>query len=472
MLDRTVHGEVHRISPEAPVPVLRVRRSEEALGGAGNVARNVSALGSQVTLIGAVGEDAEAASVRRLISTLPGVVDAVRAWPGRSTTTKTRFIASAQQMLRADQEECGPPDALQGAEIVAATRAALGEADVLILSDYAKGVLDASVCAQVITAARESGVPVIVDPKGACYEGYRGADVVAPNLAELAEVTRLPVGTDEEVVRAAQSLREAYGIGVVVATRSEAGMSVVGSSVLHLRAEAREVFDVAGAGDTVVAMLALALARGLPVSRAGWLANLAAGIVVGKVGTAVATSEEVARRERESIAGPERAALCSLAEAQAKVAAWRERGLSVGFTNGCFDLLHPGHVALLTRARASCNRLIVGLNGDASVKRLKGARRPIQTEQDRAALLCALSAVDAVIIFEGDTPLELIEALRPDVLVKGADYSLDAVVGAECVRSHGGRVELVRLVPGQHTSATIRHITRSARRGVDGTAAE
>ncbi|MFC7333998.1 D-glycero-beta-D-manno-heptose-7-phosphate kinase [Rhodocista pekingensis] len=460
MLDLFTHGSVERISPEAPIPVLRVERETAMLGGAGNVACNLAALGAQVRLLSVVGEDAAGAQVRALAAERLGGADGLLSDPGRCTTRKTRFLAGSQQLLRADSETAAPLAPALADTLVACAVAALDSAAVLVLSDYGKGVLTADVTARLLEAARVAGRPVLVDPKGSDFARYRGAAAVTPNRKELAQASGLPVDTDAEVEHACARLIAAAGIGAVVATRSEEGMSVVragaqGPQATHLKAEAREVFDVSGAGDTVVATLAAALATGADLTDAARLANLAAGIVVGKVGTAVVRPDELrAALHRQDWEAGEAKCL-GLDAAQERVARWRRKGWTVGFTNGCFDLLHPGHVSLLAQARAACDRLVVGLNSDASVRRLKGETRPVQGETARATVLASLADVDLVVIFEEDTPLRLIEALRPDVLVKGADYTVETVVGAGLVQSYGGRVLLADLVEGQSTTRMV-----------------
>jgi len=459
MLDRFTYGSVDRVSPEAPIPVLRVERESLMPGGAGNVACNLAALGARVRFLSVVGDDPEGDALRRLVAERLGDAGGLLTEGGRTTTVKTRFLASNQQLLRADRETAAPVTADTARALAELARAALAECGALILSDYGKGVLTDGLVRDLIDAARATAKPVVVDPKGSDYRRYRGAAAVTPNRRELAQASALPVGTDAEVEAACRAVMETCGIAAVVATRSEQGMSVVADgAVHHLPAEAREVFDVSGAGDTVVAALAAALAAGAPLPAAARLANLAAGIVVGKVGTAVVRPDELraALRRQDWQAGGAKVRALDAAVEQA--GQWRRKGLKVGFTNGCFDLLHPGHISLLEQARAACDRLVVGLNSDASVKRLKGESRPVQAEHARATVLASLASVDMVVLFGEDTPLALIEALRPDVLVKGADYTIDTVVGADLVQGWGGKVVLARLVEGQSTTRTIQRM--------------
>ncbi len=456
MLDRFAYGEVERISPEAPIPVFRHEEETTMVGGAGNVLRNLSALGVGTTMISVIGDDEAGAEVRALVEAEPGIEARLLVEKGRQTTIKTRFIAGSQQLLRADRETTAEVDAALANRLAAAAEDAVAGAHAVVLSDYGKGVLTPGLTARVIGIARKAAKAVVVDPKGVDFSRYRGASLVTPNRRELAEATRMPVAGEDEIAAAARKLIESCGIDAVLVTRSQDGMTLVTDrGAEHLPAEAREVFDVSGAGDTVVATLTAAIGAGVPLRDAARLANAAAGIVVGKVGTAVAHASELfnALHARDLLSGEKK--LATTEAALERVALWRRRGLKIGFTNGCFDLLHPGHVSLLSQAHGACERLVVGLNSDASAARLKGAGRPIQSEAARAAVLGSLASVDVVVLFSDDTPMGLIEAIRPDVLVKGADYALEEVVGAKFVRSYGGTVLLADIVPGYSTTATI-----------------
>ncbi len=463
MLDRYVHGRVERISPEAPIPVIRVERETSMLGGAGNVVANLAALGARTRFASVVGDDDAGTRILRLLARDHGDTDQCRIIrePGRQTTVKIRYVANNQQLLRADSETIAPIAATTADALVADLRRALPAARALVLSDYGKGVLQPHVVGSAITAARAARVPVVVDPKGTDFSAYRGADVVTPNRRELGAAARMPVSSHTAVVAAAQRLIETCGFGAVVATLSEDGLSVVQAdgTVTHVAAETREVFDVSGAGDTVVAVLAAALAGRVELVKAARLANVAAGIVIGKVGTAVVRASEITEALHAQEWRDREAKVLGLDEILERVARWRRRGFRVGFANGCFDLLHPGHIHLLDQAAAACDRLVVGLNSDQSVRRLKGERRPVQSESARATVLASLASVDAVTIFADDTPIALIEAIRPDVLVKGADYRIDQVVGGAFVQSYGGRVLLAGLAAGHSTTATIARMT-------------
>jgi D-beta-D-heptose 7-phosphate kinase/D-beta-D-heptose 1-phosphate adenosyltransferase len=457
MLDRYVYGQVERISPEAPVPILTIDREISMPGGAGNVVRNLTALGAAVAFISVVGDDQAGSDLTGLIGGQPNVEPWLLVQGGRITTLKTRYLSAGQQLLRADREETSPVQPRLAERLVRIARDAMAATSLTVLSDYQKGLLSGEVPTQLIAAAREAGRPVIVDPKGPDYSRYAGADIIMPNRADLAEATGMRVDSEAAIVAAATALRQRHGFGAVVVTRGNDGVTLLDDSgARHFPAEADEVYDVAGAGDTAVATLAAALAARLELPVAVRLANIAAGVVVGKVGTAVA-------READLLAAlsPQGSALRKIVSREAAiehVQRWHHKGWRVGFTNGCFDLLHPGHLHLLEEAREACDRLVVGLNSDPSVRRLKGAGRPVQPEAARAAMLASLASVDLVTVFEEDTPEALIAALHPDMLVKGANYTLDQVVGADLVRGWGGVVMLAELLPGHSTAATVERI--------------
>jgi D-beta-D-heptose 7-phosphate kinase/D-beta-D-heptose 1-phosphate adenosyltransferase len=456
MLDHYVYGEVERVSPEAPIPVLCIEREMKTLGGAGNVLRNLRALGAASSFISVVGNDEAGREIGRLVEAQDGAEAHVLVQPHRTTTVKTRYIAANQQLLRADRESAIPLDPYIREDLLRLARELVADHSVVIISDYAKGVVTDGVALEIILAAREAGARVIVDPKGGDHIRYRGADLLKPNRRELAHATGMPVATDGEIVAASRALIERCGFDAVLASLGAEGIVLVAADgTVHIeRAEVREVYDVSGAGDTVVAAVGAALAVGMTLTEAARLANAAAGIVVGKIGTAVAYASELTA----SLNGRDPHAADKVvprSHALDLVARWRRHGLKIGFTNGCFDLLHPGHVALLGQAKAACDRLIVGLNSDSSARRLKGPRRPIQSGAERAAVLASLAAVDLIIIFEEDTPIELIREIRPQLLVKGADYRLDEVVGADFVKNAGGEVLLAEVMPGYSTTATI-----------------
>jgi D-beta-D-heptose 7-phosphate kinase / D-beta-D-heptose 1-phosphate adenosyltransferase len=459
MLDEFVYGEVSRISPEAPTPVIACKRSELMVGGAGNVARNLTALGTKCIFVGVVGEDDAGRALAEALAADPLVDARLVLDPARQTTRKVRFVSEhhSTHLLRADWELAAPVSQVSEDAIVAHAIAALPRVGAVVLSDYAKGALTPRVIRAVIAAAREAGKTVIVDPKGRDYSIYRGATLITPNRQELADATHAPAQTEEEVAAAAAALRNALGAEAVLVTRSEAGMTLVADgAAVHVPAYAVRVRDVSGAGDTVVAIVAGMLALGADSESAMRAANAGAAIVVGKRGTATASIAELrARILPAATLAAEEKIVFDWAMLDEHLDAWKRQGLRVGFTNGCFDLLHPGHVRLLAEARAACDRLVVGLNSDASVARLKGEGRPVQPVGSRAEVLAALEAVDLVVVFEKDTPLKLIERVKPTVLVKGGDYTRDTVVGHEIVETLGGEVILVNLVPGQSTTSMV-----------------
>lgn len=457
MLDRYVYGSVDRISPEAPIPVIAVSRQSSMPGGVGNVARNVAALGGEAVLIGVAGHDDAGKELKRLIFEDAGMVADLVYDKDRPTTVKTRFMAGGHHLLRADEGE-GVTDIETSIEdqVLRVFVSELTDADAVILSDYAKGVLTERVIAETIKAATAAGVPIIVDPKSRDFSRYKGASFLTPNAREVALATNMPCNDDQATVAAGAAARASSGAGAILVTRSEKGMTLVDEDGgHHFRARALEVFDVSGAGDTVIATLTLALTAGATNQNAVALANAAAGVVVGKVGTAVIHPDELANALHAEELGTAEAKIQELPQMLERVERWRSQGFSVGFTNGCFDLIHPGHVSLLAQSKGQCDRLIVGLNTDASVKRLKGKDRPLQSEMARAIVLASLADADAVILFEDDTPMKLIEAIKPDVLIKGADYTIETVVGSDVVIANGGRIFLAELKDGFSTTGTI-----------------
>jgi D-beta-D-heptose 7-phosphate kinase/D-beta-D-heptose 1-phosphate adenosyltransferase len=461
MLDRFVHGHVKRISPESPVPILSITGRRNFPGGAANVARNIASLGGRCTLAGVVGEDPAGRELRGALSAVEGLICEFRVSPQRPTSEKIRFVAQGQQMLRADAEVTEPIESRIAQELIASIERLAPAHDVMVLSDYAKGLLTDAVIRACIDIARRQGLPVVVDPKSVDLQRYAGATVITPNSKEALEATGIdPADDDASAERACEAILQDAGVAAVLLTRAHRGMTLVraGSPALHIESSAREVFDVAGAGDTVTATLSLALGAGLDLAEAARLANFAAGVAVGKRGTATVTrtelADEIFRLSRGSLRSLE-AKIVSREAAVALADTWRKDGLEVGFTNGCFDILHVGHLALLAFSRENCGRLIVAVNSDDSVRRLKKEGRPINAQNDRAMVLAALSAVDAVVVFDEDTPQSLVEALNPDVLVKGADYRIDEIVGAQHVLARGGKVLTCALVPGKSTTGLV-----------------
>lgn len=466
MLDRYLWGEVHRISPEAPVPVFQSKKQSEVRGGAGNVVSNLIGLEARVSVLGVRGADE---SGRRLGALLKHsrIRDLSIESAERPTITKTRIVSNGQQLLRLDEEEIRPFDPGVAAEVIRRADAAADEAEAIILSDYGKGLLQSDGLAQaVINIGRRRGVPVFVDPKGRDWERYRGATCITPNTREIEAYDAAAVATDEHLASAMERTIDRLDLAWLLVTRGAEGMCLMGRdrAPRFLPTRARQVFDVSGAGDTVIATLALAVAAKMDFAEAARLANLAAGIVVGKVGTQPIHLFELQTALRSSdaaLTGGFHRKVFTRETARIQVDAWRAHGEKIVFTNGCFDLLHPGHIHLLNKAKEFGRRLVVGLNADASIRRLKGPARPILNEQDRASILGSLDCVDMVVLFQEKTPERLIAALQPDILVKGADYKMGQVIGREIVASYGGKVKLVEVLEGYSTTSISRKMLRS-----------
>jgi D-beta-D-heptose 7-phosphate kinase / D-beta-D-heptose 1-phosphate adenosyltransferase len=455
MLDQYVWGEVDRISPEAPVPVVRATLRDEKPGGAANVAMNLAGLGARAKLVGFGGGDREQRALESLLAQ-EKIEASLIAVPQVPTTSKLRILSGNQQMMRVDNEATPAYSADDYQQLLDQSLAAIEDASVVILSDYAKGTLTEEICQRLIGRARQRNIPILVDPKYRSFSRYRGATTICPNRKELSAATGEPTTNLDRLLRAGRSQLADLGMNAMVVTLGGQGIAVLrNESRFRAPAVVRQVYDVSGAGDTVIAVLALALASGMPLETAAELANLAAGIVVGKVGTVpVHRSELLGALAQEAVLNMDDKVL-PLERLLTRVGSWRSSGQRVVFTNGCFDILHVGHIRLLEEARRKGDRLIVGLNADDSVRRRKGPLRPIVPECERAQVLAAMSAVDAVVLFDESTPLQLVNAIRPDVLVKGGDYAEEAVVGAREVRSWGGRVELIPLVAGVSTTRLI-----------------
>ena len=469
MLDDFVYGEVSRISPEAPAPVIRVSREDVIVGGAGNVARNVASLGAKCLFVGVIGDDVTGRILRfELGRDKRAIKSHLVVDRSRPTTRKLRFVSEhfSTHLLRADWEVAQPVDARIEAALIRQALALLPKADAVVLSDYAKGVLTPRLVRVVIDRARKLGKPVIVDPKSGDLSIYRGATIITPNRKELAEATRQAVDTHADLDSAARTLARAVKSRAVLVTLSEDGMLLHAerAAPVHVPAYSVKVRDVSGAGDTVSAVLAVMLAAKADFESAMRAANAAAAVVVGKSGTATVSMAELrARILPAATLAAEEKIVRDWRELDARLATWRAEDLRIGFTNGVFDLLHPGHIKVLAQARGACDRLVVGLNSDASVKRLKGKDRPIQSEQARAEVLAGLEAVDLVVVFGQDTPLELIRHIKPTVLVKGGDYKPGQVVGREVVKAQGGEVIVVDLVPGFSTTRMVEKSRRKTR---------
>lgn len=458
ILDQTYAGSVERISPEAPIPVVKVESRSEGLGGAGNVAHNLSRLGCRVVLAGAVGRDEEGALLKSLLARKGIECDSLIE-TDRPTTRKVRIVSGRQQMIRLDFERAEPIESGREEELFAGMGRSLEKGvGAVVLSDYGKGVCTSGLCRRVIEFCRKRKIPVAVDPKGPDWDRYRGCTLVTPNLKELGEAARRNIpNEDREIEDAARELLARFGVDNILVTRSDRGMTLVsGERVTHEKALAKEVFDVSGAGDTVVAVVAAFLASGASLADAAIAANRAAGFVVGKAGTYAIGREELLAELRKDPFSDSLSKVVPLEQAQSQVRAWKADGKRVVFTNGCFDVLHAGHVYCLEKARALGDRLVVGLNSDSSIRRIKGPDRPVNAEPFRAKLVAALSPVDLVVVFEEETPLNLIQALEPDVLVKGGDYQAEGIVGAAETVSRGGKVVVIPRFGDLSTTGILR----------------
>lgn len=460
LYDSFVYGDTHRISREAPVPILSEKRRTAMLGGAGNLARNLSSLGAKVRLISVAGTDAEGEAAIDLVKAASGDAEGVLRTPERPTPSKIRYVSNNQQMFCVDRD---PVEAIQPhtvTDLLNHIKKALEESDILIVSDYGRGVVTRDLVQAAIALAREAGKPVSVDPRGHDYSRYDGASIIKPNAGELEAETGIRVSSDEDAATALRALKAQLSrTQAVMVTRGGAGMTLLDETgaLHHHRSRSRDVYDVSGAGDTALAGLSLAMAAGASLKDAMEFADLAAGVAVGKPGTATVSPEEILDAAQVGEEAPDwrvmsRPAMAELSED------WRNSGLKVGFTNGCFDLLHPGHLSVLRHAASVCDRLIVGLNADASVKRLKGENRPINDQATRATMLASLEMVDRVVIFDEDTPAELISEIRPHVMIKGADYVADELPGADYMRQSGGEIVLAPLMDGLSTTNIVNRL--------------
>lgn len=462
VLDRFVYGTTQRVSREAPVAVLDEQSVEHMLGGAGNVIRNLRALGANAILVSLVGDDAEGGEVaERLVA--EGARNRLVVSSGRPTAVKTRFVSNGHQMLCVDRNPKSGIDANTEAALIAEIEAAVSDADIVILSDYGRGLVSPAVSAALMQAASKSGVRVCVDPRGRDFTRYNGAFLIKPNALELHEEAGIDPVDDAETERALQTVHARLeSVDHLIVTRGSKGMSEFdGGDTRHVRAQPRQVYDVSGAGDTAISMLAVALGTGARLRTAMEAAVHASSEVVTKVGTATVSPSDLIAAAGGGRGGHR----LPLAEAVEIVARWRAHGLKIGFTNGCFDILHAGHVSYLAKARAACDRLIVGLNSDASVRQLKGAGRPINDADARASVLSALASVDQVVVFDEETPAALLEALKPEVYLKGADYTVEELLplGGSVVQAYGGEIELIPLVEGKSTTRLIERLKESDR---------
>ncbi len=482
MLDQFVYGRVDRISPETPVPILAAERTETMLGGAGNVVANLTALGAKAEIISVIGDDTAGQNVKSLLETLGVSSRGIHIDAARPTICKTRYIGRNQHLLRVDYEDVKDLAAAIETRCLAQIQEAVKAADVVVLSDYAKGVLTSGVIAAVIKAAQKNNTPVLVDPKSNDYTRYNGASIVTPNRTELSAATGgMAVNTDADIEAACALILKDVDIGAIVATRSEAGMSVIerDKAPVHISHNVHEVYDVSGAGDTVIAVLAAVIAGGSDIVMAATLANVAGGIAVSKIGTSQVKAAEIkaalmgnapknqAAMKYETVRNEREPYVCELDAATAQIREWQAQGQRVGFTNGCFDILHFGHVSYLNKARDKCDRLVVGLNHDQSVRILKGADRPVNDENARAAVIGALGCVDMVVFFgatqagDDNTPCGILGTLKPDVIFKGGDYKVEDLPEAKIVQAYGGAVDIMPLYEGHSTTAIIEKTRKS-----------
>lgn len=460
MLDRYLMGNVNRISPEAPVPVVLLKQSEDRAGGAANVAANLSGLGLHTEIIGCIGDDVTGKILTQIIADSGIVVTNIMTSKLRPTVSKTRVMSGNQQIVRIDDESATAFSVEENQQLLSnVTQALNNKPAMVILSDYAKGVLSDSTCKTIIEHCKKLNIPVIADPKGRDYSKYKGASTLTPNKKETAEACGVDINETEALLHAAEQLKKQLSLDFLAVTRGEEGISLIDDKqIQHIPATAKKVFDVSGAGDTVIATLAAGLAHGLNPHDALQLANIAAGIVVGKVGTVPVTKAELLKALVSEDGQSQADKICDNAQLAELVSRWKANQQKIVFTNGCFDLLHAGHVTYLEAAKKTGDKLILGLNTDRSVSALKGPTRPVVHEGDRARVLAALASVDAVILFDEDTPLQLIDAIRPDIIVKGDDYTEDQVVGGTEVKSWGGSVKLIPLVQGRSTSNIIKKL--------------
>lgn len=456
ILDIVCEGLVERISPEAPVPVVKVKSEFYRAGGAANVANNIASLGAEAALIGAVGADSFGEEICKSMSGAGIESRYILKSRGRCTNTKTRVIGNCQQIVRMDCHDDERVNEEEHKLLIGNVKKILGHYDVIVLSDYGKGICSEALCREVIRLCSQAGKAVLVDPKGKDWEKYTGATMITPNLKEVVEWAGVKMKNDtDEIVARCGAVFDRLGTTYLLITRSECGMTLLennGESI-SLRADAKEVFDVSGAGDTVIAAVSAFWGR-MPLKETLRIANTAAGIVVGKRGTAAVTQKEIERALGNGRAWAVTNKIMSLEEAVKKSAEWKEEGKKVVFTNGCFDMFHKGHACLMYAAAEFGDRLIVGLNSDRSVHRLKGGSRPLNRQEDRACVIASMGCVDAVVIFDEDTPEQMLKRIRPDVLVKGGDYTLSKVAG----REYAGEVRLVRYMEGYSTTALINKI--------------
>lgn len=457
MIDHYLWGGCERISPEAPVQVVDIARETTVLGGAGNVINNLVTLGARVSIAGVMGDDENGEELKNMLSSLGASCEGLIVQKGRKTSKKSRIIASNQQILRYDNESKDPIDSASAQSVIAYVAGIVDQCDMVILSDYGKGVITDAVAQGVIACAQSRGKKVLVDPKGKDYRKYSGAYLLTPNKKEASEATGIAIKDDASLREALLCLKETCDLTCSMITLSEDGIAIYDETMRRYPTVAKEVFDVTGAGDTVIASLSFALSCGLSIDEAAPFANHAAAVVVGKIGSATVTLDEIETYESSLHQSTSDAHIKSQEEITAIAERLKREGKRVIFTNGCFDILHVGHVKYLQEAKSYGDVLIVGLNTDSSVRELKGPTRPVNPENDRAYILAALESVDYVVMFSDETPYELIKSIAPDILVKGGDYEGKSVVGVEFATE----LRLVQFVDGKSTSATIERINNS-----------
>lgn len=454
MIDHYLWGSCERISPEAPVQVVDIAKETTVLGGAGNVINNLRVLGAKVSVGSVIGDDDNGVELVRMLKNIGVDTNNIITLQGRKTSKKSRVIASSQQVLRYDKESKEDISKTASDEIINSLKETVSDYDAVVLSDYGKGVLSQDLCQGIIKLCNKESVKVLVDPKGSDYSKYRGAYLLTPNKKEAITATSIDIKDKESLKKALLKLKQECDLAISLITLSEDGIATYDNEMKIFPTVAKEVYDVTGAGDTVIASIAFALSAGKSIDEAAAFANLAAGVVVGKIGSATVSIDEIEEYEASLHKSTSDAHIKSFEDINAIVERYRKNGKKIVFTNGCFDILHVGHVKYLQEAKSFGDALIVGLNSDASVKRLKGESRPINIAQDRAYLLAALEAVDFVVPFEDDTPYELIKMIKPDTLVKGGDYEGKDVVGTE----FAGELKLVDFVDGKSTTMTIKKI--------------
>lgn len=460
MLDQYLLGQVKRVSPEAPVPILNVKEEKHTLGGAGNVALNLNGLGISVFLLGIIGSDMEGGRIKKLLSDVGLSSDHTISTATKPTTTKTRIVGEKQQIVRIDKENAESIsedlEALLVENFEKVIRA--NDIDAIIISDYAKGIITDNLCRFIIREANKKNLPIVIDPKGDDYAKYKNATIIMPNENELSLVCKKAFKTEKELKSSARQMYEKLNIGYLVVTRGEKGVSLIAENYEHdIPARALDVYDVSGAGDTIIALVTAGLVSELPIEESLTLANLAAGYVVSKFGTHPITYSELVDVINRELLSDQK--LFNEREIENCLNYWENSNQKIVFTNGCFDIIHPGHIHLLRKAKQEGDKLIVGINSDESVKKLKGENRPVNKLEDRVKVLEALSFVDAIIPFNDLTPLELIRLIEPDILVKGADYEEDEIVGAQEVKKNGGRVVRVPLIEGKSTTELIKQVS-------------